>query len=129
MESLKARAQRLMDMFKLTPDKWEKVDEFQGRVCFICQKPQKSGNRLNTDHRHSDGLYRAHLCSFCNKIIGLIDRFWDILCLQRVLEFYRNPPAVQALGYEHFGWPGRVTTKKHRKMLKQLKKQALKGSS
>ena len=121
-ESEKARARRLMDMFKLTLEQWEKVDEYQEHVCYICEKPQKSGNRLNTDHRHSDGLYRGNLCSFCNKIIGLIDRFWTRRAIYRTLDYLRVAPASIALGYEHYGWPGRVTTKKHRKMLKRLKK-------
>lgn len=125
-ESLKARAKRLMDQFKLTIESWEKVDEFQGHVCYICERPQKSGNRLNTDHDHSNGLYRGHLCSFCNKILGLIDRFWTLRALARALDYLLTPPATRALGAPHYGWPGRVSTKKHRKMLKRLAKEQAK---
>lgn len=121
-ESEKARARRLMDMFKLTPEQWDIVDAFQKHVCFICGRPQKSGKRLATDHDHATGLFRGLLCSFCNKIIGFIDRFWSSAAVLRANEYLYDPPASRALGHDHYGWPGRVTTKKHRKMLKRLKK-------
>jgi hypothetical protein len=121
-ETEKARSKRLLDCFKLTIQKWETVDAYQKHVCFICGKAQKSGKRLATDHDHLSGLYRGHLCSFCNKIMGFIDRFWGVAGVIRAFIYLKQPPAVAALGYEHYGWPGRVTTKKHRRMLKRLKR-------
>jgi hypothetical protein len=121
-ETPKARAKRLMDGYKLTIDQWEIVDAHQEHKCFICGEPQKSGKRLATDHDHVTGLYRGHLCSFCNKIIGFVDRFWSADGVIRAFMYLKNPPASEALGYNHYGYPGRVNTKKHRKMLKRLKK-------
>jgi hypothetical protein len=37
--------------------------------------------------------------------------------------YLQDPPARKALGRIHYGWPGRIGTKKHRKMLAKLRKQ------
>jgi hypothetical protein len=40
--------------------------------------------------------------------------------VRRLNDYLQHPPAEQALGYRHFGYSGRVGTKKHRKMLRKL---------
>lgn len=128
-ESLKARAKRLFDLFKLTAEKWQVLFEFQSGVCWICKKPA-FGRRLATDHDWISGECRGLLCSRCNTILGKIERAsrsgapWTMAELERAVAYKKNPPAREAWGTPHFGWPGDVTTKKHRKMLKKLAKLA-----
>ena len=45
-EPLKARVKRLLDMFKLTIEKWETIRVFQNDQCAICGKPPQPGRRL-----------------------------------------------------------------------------------
>ena len=113
----RAKARRLADNFNLTIDMWECIYDFQGRNCAICKKPIK---HPATDHRHSDGLVRGILCMRCNRALG---RFNDsIKLLRAAADYIESPPATAALGKEHFGMPGRVNTKKMRKLIKQKKK-------
>lgn len=121
--NLKARAKYLLDNFKLLLVDWTKLFDYQEGKCAIC------GNKLikaNTDHCHSDatgiaGEVRGLLCARCNRALG---RFGDRLdLLQAAVLYLQNPPARKALGRIHIGWPGRIGTKKHRKMLAKLRKQ------
>ena len=126
MESIKARAKRLMDCFNLTIEMWESIDKYQNSVCALCGKKQKSGKRLAVDHRHRDGLIRGHLCSECNRLLGKIESCgWTEETLIRLMDYFRCPPAVKALGKEVFGYPGRVGTKKHRLFLRKIRKKLL----
>jgi|SRR5579859_2555729 len=135
MENDKARAKRLMDGFKLTIEKWETVNTYQRGVCALCGRPCHTGKRLATDHSHLDGLFRGLLCSQCNPILGKLENAWVRLGMHRqesvsFVEFVRNllayvqtPPATTALGYAHYGYPGKVNTKKHRLMLRRIEKE------
>lgn len=139
MENDKARAKRLMDGFKLTIEKWETVNTYQRRVCALCGRPCHTGKRLATDHAHLDGLFRGLLCAQCNPILGKLENAWvrlgmhkqDSVTLvefvRRLLAYLQMPPATSALGYPHYGYPGKVNTKKHRLMLRRLAKQKAKG--
>lgn len=115
--NLKARAKYLLDNFKLNLEDWTKIFKFQLEKCAIC------GNRLikaNTDHDHKTGEVRGLLCARCNRALG---RFGDRLDLILAAAAYlQNPPARNALGRIHLGYPGRIGTKKHRKMLAKLRK-------
>ena len=128
-EPLKARVKRLLDMFKLTIEKWETIRVFQNDQCAICGKPPQPGRRLATDHDWLTGEVRGLLCNRCNTLLGKIERAsrsglpWTLDELKRMIAYRENPPAEAALGQPHFGWPGDVTTKKHRKMLKRLRKE------
>ena len=123
MENVKARAKRLLDNFNLTIEMWEIVDKFQNGVCALCGKKQRSGKRLAVDHRHRDGLIRGLLCSQCNRLLGKIEsNGWTVETLILLIEYFRCPPAVKALGKDVFGYPGRVGTKKHRQFLRRAKK-------
>jgi len=116
--NLKARAKYLLDNFKLLLVDWTKLFEYQKGLCAIC------GNKLikaNTDHDHKSGEVRGLLCARCNRALG---RFGDRLdLLQAAVLYLQHPPAREALGRIHTGWPGRIGTKKHRKMLAKLRKQ------
>lgn len=131
MENEKARAKRLMDNFKLTIDKWETVNAHQGKVCALCGRPCHTGKRLATDHSHLDGLFRGLLCAQCNPILGKLENAWVRLGMHKqesvtfiefvalVASYLKTPPATVALGYAHYGYPGKVNTKKHRLMLRR----------
>lgn len=130
----KARAKRLMDNYKLTLEDFEKISEYQGYVCWGCgQREPVKGRSLANDHRHRDGLVRGHLCSRCNPVLGKLENALarygliaagvdEAVWITRMAVYMSDPPAVKALGRQHFGYPGRVGTKKHRKLLKKLKK-------
>jgi Recombination endonuclease VII len=127
METVKARIKRLWDMFKLTIEKWEHLLLFQDHKCWICGA-MPEGRRLATDHDWKTGEVRGLLCHRCNTILGKIEKPgrsgqpWTIEELERAVSYKKNPPARGAWGAPHYGWPGSVTTKKHRKMLKRLAK-------
>lgn len=121
-ESEKARAKRLLEQFKLTPDLWAALDAYQKGLCFFCGKRQASGKRLATDHDHATGEVRGLLCAWCNRLLGKVERFWSTTILRIVIGYLENPPARSVFGKPHIGYPGRVTTKKHRRMLKRMKK-------
>lgn len=123
----KARLKRLFDCFKMTPLMWDALDAYQNSLCWICQKPVE-GRRLATDHSWDSGEVRGLLCHRCNTILGKIEKPsrsgqpWTIMELRRAIEYKVNPPARIVFGGPHYGWPGDVTTKKHRKMIKKLKR-------
>ena len=119
-----ARERLLKKFYRLTADEWNLIEAFQNKVCFICGKPNKSGNRLSTDHSHTTGLIRGLLCSSCNRILGKIEdpRFWrdeTIVRLERLILYLKRPPAVEALGREVYTFPGKFNTKRHRDWLKK----------
>lgn len=115
---LTPRSRRLWDNFHLTEKKWQTIYDHQKGLCAICHKPMK---KPNTDHCHVTGLVRGILCVFCNRALG---RFRDDLnLLQAAVAYLLNPPATIALGEPHFGLPGRVNTKKSRRLAKKFKKQ------
>lgn len=121
--NLKARAKYYLDNFKLLMVDLQKLRDYQKGLCAIC------GNKLikaNVDHCHSDktgiaGEVRGLLCARCNRALG---RFGDRLdLLLAAVSYLQDPPARKALGRIHIGYPGRINTKKHRKMIAKLRKQ------
>lgn len=133
-DATKTRAKYLRDNYKLTIEQWDIIDAFQHGVCFLCGKPNASGKRLSTDHRHSDGLIRGLLCAKCNPLLGKLENAFVryglhkiagvtlVGLISRLVLYLSSPPATEALGKETFGYPGRTGTKKHRKLLKRLAK-------
>ena len=125
--NLAARTKYLLDNFKLTPELWQKIWDFQKGKCAICGHPLI---KANTDHCHSEktgiaGEVRGLLCSRCNRALG---RFGDsLILLLAAVAYLQDPPARKALGYIHIGFSGRIGTKKHRKLIKKLKAAAEKA--
>jgi hypothetical protein len=128
----KARAKRLMDCYKLTPEMYDIIWAFQYGVCYACDQPEPvKGRRLSVDHDHTTGAIRGLLCSRCNPLLGKIENAYKRYGLGKVTtltvatfvcrigQYLRTPPAWSALGIPHFGYPGRTGTKAHRKRLKK----------
>lgn len=102
------RAARLLRVFGLTVEEYEKILEHQGGVCAICEKPPKR-KRLSVDHQHSSGQVRGALCARCNRGLAL---FGDSRRkLRRAREYLGNHPAVAALGNPRWGLKGRTSNK------------------
>jgi Recombination endonuclease VII len=134
MENTKAREKRLMDSFKLTISLWDRIEAFQKGRCAMCgRKERRMNQRLATDHEHfGKGTVRGLLCSQCNPLLGKLENAFIRLGMHKeegvtllgivaqLHNYLQYPPATQALGYEHHGYPHRVGTKKHRAMLKRL---------
>lgn len=104
--------------FHITLEELQKILDYQSGCCAMCGK---SLSKPHLDHRHTDGLLRGALCWFCNRVLGLVRD--DPKLLQRGAEYLMNPPATRALGAPRYGLPGRVGTKKQRKLAKKLSKQ------
>lgn len=131
----KAWAKRLLDNFKLTPEQWTVVWAYQHGVCYVCGRPNdRVGQRLAVDHDHFSGLIRGLLCSKCNPLLGKLENAFKrlglhkvpgltlVAVIERLGQYIKDPPATKALGVAVYGYPGRVGTKKHRKLLKKEKK-------
>ncbi len=131
----RARAKRLLDNYKLTIEQYDAIFAYQNGVCYACGQPEPvKGRRLSVDHCHKTGLVRGLLCSRCNPLLGKIENAYKRYGLGKVsgltvailLEFLTNyvkfPPAVKALGMEHFGYTGRTGTKTHRALLRRQAK-------
>jgi hypothetical protein len=105
--------QARLDAYCLTREQFEAMLKFQDGKCALCGQPLE---KPQIDHCHKTGLVRGLLCWRCN---GLGLGNLAIEFLQRALEYLLNPPAIHALGYEHLGIPGRVGTKKARRLLRK----------
>lgn len=119
-EKLTPRAKRLQMCFNLTEADWQTIYDFQKGLCAICPSPLVKVT--NVDHDHTSALVRGILCFQCNMRLGDLKLEWTKLALAYLL----NPPATQALGGPRYGLPGRVGTKKQRKLYNKLKKLSLK---
>jgi hypothetical protein len=121
-----------MDGYKLTPEMYDFIWQFQCGVCYVCDQPEPvKGRRLSVDHDHADGKIRGLLCSRCNPLLGKIENAYKRYGLGKVVtlsvatfvcrvgQYLKLTPAWQALGRDHFGYPGRTGTKAHRKRLKK----------
>ena len=114
------RAARLRNFFLMSVEDADKIFAYQNNLCAICGRPVAGDKRLSLDHRHKDGLVRGGLCNWCNRAIARFND--DIVRLRAAADYLENPPAVRALGREHFARPGRVGTKKQRKAVAKEKK-------
>jgi Recombination endonuclease VII len=133
-KKLKSWGKRLMDNYRLTVYQWQTIYKHQGGVCCICLRPERRPNqKLAVDHDHKTGLIRGLACSQCNPLLGKIERSFERLGMHKEGLFLSEiicrigialdrPPATGALGAPHYGYPGRTGTKKHRKLLKKLRK-------
>lgn len=133
----RAREKRLWDNYKLTVLQYDAMLYYQDGVCYGCRQSEPVKNRrLSVDHDHTTGQIRGLLCSRCNPIIGKLENAYKRYGLGKVLDltvvilalriatYLREPPAVKALGMQHFGYPGRTGTKAHRARLRKERRQS-----
>lgn len=121
MRSTKDRAAdlRLRREYHITLEEYEKVFEFQGRVCAICKKRVLTGKaRLAVDHGHTDGKLRGLLCWRCNRALAAL--FDNADSFQAAADYLRNPPFTRVFGRPIVTAPGRVGSKKRAKLLRAM---------
>lgn len=104
-----ARAKRLWDLYRLTPDQYEAILKHQGGVCAITGR-LPGRQRLNVDHDHGTGLIRGLLSPFANKGLAYFDD--SPYLLRQAASYLENPPAIEALGRKVYGLIGRAQRKK-----------------
>ena len=112
--------EKRLQFFLLTPEQHAKIVAYQGGCCGICGRKLEGPHSKVLDHDHVTGLVRGELCWLCNKALGFFQD--SVLLLAAATHYLNAPPATAALGIPHLGLPGRVGTKRQRKMLRKLKK-------
>lgn len=110
------RFQRLMSTFDLSREDYDMMLTGQDGVCAIegCDREtsHKAAKALAVDHDHRTGLVRGLLCFYHNRLIGQMSP--ELVAALNV--YLQDPPASRHLGREHFTTPGRVGTKRRRKL-------------
>lgn len=103
-----ARAKRLWDVFRITPDEYDAILAAQDGGCAICGRPPREGKRLAVDHDHKTGYIRGLLCFVCNRrVLGA--RSADVLV--KTAAYVSDPPARRVLGRDVVA-PGRPAKKR-----------------
>lgn len=73
---------RLMDVYGITLETYNKMFLEQKGCCYICKNHQSLFQRsLAVDHCHRTGKVRALLCDKCNVALGLVDDNIELLKL------------------------------------------------
>ena len=113
-----AQHNNLKRNYGLSTEEYEKMIQFQGGVCAVCQRPPKPGRRLAVDHCHKTGLIRGGLCWLCNRLLGVFRD--DPAKLRAAIAYLEHPPASTFFGKERLTAPGRIHTVKRRKVLSKF---------
>lgn len=89
--------QRIQATYGITADEYWQIYEYQGRVCYICERATGKRKRLSVDHCHETGMVRGLLCTSCNRnVLGHLRD--DVAAFVRAAVYLKAPPAVQAIG-------------------------------
>jgi hypothetical protein len=112
LETMDARARRLFELYRLTPEEWDRILAFQKGVCAISGEPAGS-KRLATDHCHKTGRIRGLLDWRMNRAIAMFGD--DPQLLRSAADYLENPTAPRALKKETYGLLGKA--KRKRKMV------------
>lgn len=88
--SANAHAAALLRRYGITRTDYWDLYQFQGGVCYICQRATGKTKRLTVDHDHRSGLVRGLLCSTCNTILGHFRDDPD--AAQRIIDYLGEPP-------------------------------------
>jgi hypothetical protein len=100
---------RLWKFYRLNPEDWKKINEYQKGVCAITGKPPKK-QTLSVDHNHSTGEVRGLLSIWVNRGLACFND--DPALLRAAADYLENPPVRKALGRSVFGILGRSVQKK-----------------
>lgn len=103
------RERRLWELYRLSEADWNKILEYQGRVCPITLQPE-GRFAFSTDHCHETGLIRGLLSCWANK--GLAYFHDDPDQLRRAADYLENPPAIAALSRPVYGLLGQARRKR-----------------
>lgn len=83
--------------YGLEPGEYAKLKEFQGGVCWICQRAKGIAKKLPVDHDHKTGKPRGLLCGPCNEgVLGHLRD--DPEALLRAVRYLLHPPYEQMRG-------------------------------
>jgi len=79
---LATRKANLQQSFGMTKAMFDRKWRDQGRVCAICGKKRKRGEKaFVVDHDHKTDVIRGILCHYCNRALGLADDNIELLKL------------------------------------------------
>lgn len=107
--SSNVRKNTLWELYRLTPEQYETVLQYQGGVCACCGTAPTT-KRLAVDHRHVDGFCRGLLCWACNYALGVAKD--DPELLRAMASYLENPTTPLALGLPVYGVTGKARRKK-----------------
>ncbi len=89
------RTAKLWHKYHLTPEQYDAMLVKQNGVCAICKQAETSLDtrinkvrRLAIDHDHRTGKIRGLLCNRCNKLLGQVERDFDLYYL--MLEYSKT---------------------------------------
>lgn len=83
--------------YGITGDEYWAIYEWQGGVCYICERANGKTKKLSVDHDHKTGFVRGLLCSPCNKdVLGHL-KDDPKACIRAALYLLR-PPAFSVIG-------------------------------
>jgi Recombination endonuclease VII len=121
----KAKDARLRREYNITLEEYKAMEKYQDGKCFICDfKPNAHQNSLAVDHDHRTGQVWGLVCWTCNKVVEMIRR--DADRAQQLYNYITLPPAYAVLNEHRFTAPGRVGTKKRKKLLQKMRGNAVK---
>jgi ferredoxin len=69
----KNRRTVLKQLYDITPEEVEQMEQAQAGLCAICHKKCPTNRRLSIDHDHETGRVRGLLCLKCNVAIGALN--------------------------------------------------------
>jgi len=100
---------RLWTLYRITPEDWKHVSDYQGGVCAISGNSPGKYN-LSIDHDHSSGRFRGLLSPMFNRGLAMFND--DPVLLRKAADYLENPTAPRALGKEIYGLIGKARGKK-----------------
>lgn len=115
------RARRLAKFFRITPDEFKQIEDFQSAHPTYRRLTSRTGSRNAVEHRHKDGLIRGVMAPMLNRAYGLIERLYPddtAEVLRALADFHEHHPASIALGAPRHGILGSVKRKSPYKNLK-----------
>lgn len=97
--SQRAHAQRLAQVYSITPEVYAALYRIQGGTCAICQRATGVRKRLAVDHDHAccngptscGRCVRGLLCKSCNQMLGRMRD--DPAAFRRAAAYLDYPPA------------------------------------
>lgn len=103
-EKAASHARRLVSVYTLTAEDYQRLREFQGGKCAICQRATGERKRLAVDHDHTccsgkescGNCVRGLLCGPCNSLLAHVRD--STAMLVRAIWYLRRPPYKRMRG-------------------------------